>query len=139
MLIPQSMFYLCGGLLAMFALLGCASGQVRPEEPRQILRKIVAPSNTNDVTTIETTYRGKTKILATIARNGKLSRHFLFDNHTVMIESDEDGDGFAETLIIVDRDGKRFEMFTRSRDGSVTPVNAERLREARKKVGGWRF
>jgi ABC-type Fe3+-hydroxamate transport system substrate-binding protein len=45
----------------------------------------------------------------------------------VMMEADEDGDGFFETTIVYRPSKSDMEVFTRSRDGSVTPVSAHTL------------
>jgi hypothetical protein len=50
-----------------------------------------------------------------------------------MIESDENGDGFFESVAVFDPVTDDFEMFTRQADGSVKPVSTEALEAIKKK------
>ena len=60
------------------------------------------------------------------------SRAYFAGGRTVAIESDEDRDGFFETLIVFRSETNEIEAFTRHRNGSVQPVSAQTL-EALKK------
>jgi hypothetical protein len=80
---------------------------------------------------IETTLRGKTPILRVHQnfKSGKTTttRSYMVGGEMVMMESDEDGDGLFETIIVYRPSKSDMEVFTRERDGSVHPVNAHKL------------
>ena len=88
---------------------------------------------------IETVYRGKTKVLQILSRRNKqgaltvVSRSYLVDGKLHMVESDENGDGFFESVAVFDTVANDFEMFTRQADGSVKPVSTEALEAIKKK------
>jgi len=88
---------------------------------------------------IETVYRGKTKVLQILSRRNKqgalaiVSRSYLVDGKLHMVESDENGDGFFESVAVFDPVTDNFEMFTRQADGSVKPVSTEALETIKKK------
>ncbi len=54
------------------------------------------------------------------------ARAYYAAGQMVAIESDEDRDGFFESLVVY-RSGTDMEAFTRQRDGSVQPVSAQAL------------
>ena len=79
--------------------------------------------------TIERTYRGDKCILLEMDdknRNQK-TRMYVMNGKSVVGESDEDGDGFYETVTIFDQKGEVFERFIRSTNGSVTPMDSAKL------------
>jgi hypothetical protein len=55
-------------------------------------------------------------------------------NHGKMVveEGDEDGDGFFETMILFDAKEQPVEAFSKSRDGTVTQFNQEKLAELKR-------
>lgn len=80
---------------------------------------------------IETTLRGKTPILRVYqtfeaGRTNSL-RSYMVGGETVMMEADEDGDGFFETTLVYRPSTSDMEVFTRKRDGSVQAVSARTL------------
>ena len=85
----------------------------------------------------ETTQRGKTRVLETrseVSATGAFivtARSYYFGQALVMLESDEDRDGFFETLVLWHSvgDSESVESFIRARDGSVQPVSAKALQE----------
>jgi len=90
---------------------------------------------------IETEYRGKMEVLQTVSRRnkkGKLviySRAYFADGRLHMVESDDNGDGFLEAIMVFDDPmTDDFEMFTRQADGSVKPVSTEELQKLKKKA-----
>ena len=103
--------------------------------------------NTNDITTkvferdrdkdgkpdvrIETVSRGKTPILrvhqSTKGGVTGTTRSFMVGGDTVMMEADENGDGFFETIAVYHAAKNDMEVFTRQRDGSVQAVSAQTL------------
>lgn len=82
-------------------------------------------------TRIETTTRGKTRVLRVMRRTEagitKTSREFVVSGDTVMIEIDEDGNGSYETIVIYNSPKNDMEAFVRRVDGSVVPVDAKTL------------
>ena len=87
---------------------------------------------------IETVYRGKTKILQTLSRQSKegtlaiVSRDYFVGGDLVMVESDENGDGVFEHILLHHPGTADLEMFKRQPDGSVKPVSTQTI-EATKK------
>ena len=88
---------------------------------------------------VETIYRGKSKVLQILSRRNKqgaltvVSRSYLVDGKLHMVESDDDGDSFFESVAVFDPVTDNFEMFTRQADGSVKPVSTEAIKEIKKK------
>lgn len=74
------------------------------------------------------TYRGEQRILAEMTNRGKKSRLYVLNEFTVG-ESDEDGDGFFETVMIMDDSTGEFEQYIKEKDGSVRPLESEKLLE----------
>ncbi len=60
------------------------------------------------------------------------SRAYYAAGDMVAIESDEDRDGFFERLVVYRSGTEDMEVFTRQRDGSVQPVDAQTLRAFKK-------
>jgi hypothetical protein len=87
----------------------------------------------------ETVYRGKTRVLQIISRRNKqgtmavVSRAYCVGGKGEVVESDEDGDGFFESVAVFDPVTDDFELFTRQADGSVKPVSTESLETIKKK------
>jgi len=81
----------------------------------------------------ERTYRGKTCIM-TVVSEKRASGEFVpyarsFElGYALVVESDEDRDGFFETLAISDDVSQNhLEVFTRDRDGTLHPISGEKL------------
>jgi len=89
---------------------------------------------------IETVYRGKIKVLQIVSHRNKLgtlavvSRSYFVDGKLYMVESDDDHDGFFESVMVWDPTTEDFEMFTRQTDGSIKPVPTVKLDEVKKKA-----
>jgi hypothetical protein len=89
---------------------------------------------------IETLYRGKTKILMTLSRTNKQgnlvteSRSYLVAGKSVMIEADEDKDGFFESIMVSDPATDEIELFTRQSNGSVKPADAKVIEATKKQI-----
>ncbi|HVU07814.1 MAG TPA: hypothetical protein VHG89_04640 [Verrucomicrobiae bacterium] len=87
---------------------------------------------------METVYRGKTKILMVVSRLNKqgqlvvTSRSYLVGGNLVMTESDENRDGFFETVAVYDSRTDDMEEFIRQPDGSVKPVSTQTLQTYKK-------
>ncbi len=90
---------------------------------------------------IETTSRGKTPILRVLQsiKGGVTSttRIYRVGGDTVMMESDEDGDGLFETMVVYHPAKTDMEVFTRQRDGSVKPVSTQTLEAHKKQEVAW--
>lgn len=82
-------------------------------------------------TRLETITRSNTRILGVMTRTQggvtTMSHEFRVGGEIVMIESDEDGNGSYETIIIYNPPKEDLEAFTRKPDGTVTPVDAKTL------------
>ena len=81
----------------------------------------------NKGVTIDRTYRGKTCIMFEITKPKTRARCFFVQGKMVATESDEDGDGFFETLTVFGEDRKDFECFVRSTNGTVVPLDPGKL------------
>jgi hypothetical protein len=87
----------------------------------------------------EVTYRGNTHILFLLSEKGSsgdyvpYSRSY-FAGHTMVVEVDEDRDGFFETIIVHEDSRKptAIEAFTRSRDGTAQPIEHEKLEKIKR-------
>ena len=88
----------------------------------------------------ETVYRGKTIVLQILSRRNKqgamaiVSRGYFVDGKHHMDETDEDGDGFFESITVINPVTGDFEKFTRLADGSVKPMSTEALEAIMKKL-----
>lgn len=90
-------------------------------------------------TLYERTYRGKACIMIVVSEKRpsgefvQTARSF-YVGHAMVVESDEDRDGFFETLTVFDtgKKGDSVEAFTRARDGTTHPVSREKLNELKK-------
>jgi hypothetical protein len=88
---------------------------------------------------IETVYRGKTKVLMIMSQRNKqgvmtVTRNYLVGGKSVLAESDEDGDGFFESVMVFDPATDDFEMFIRKPDGSVKPISTQTLEATKKQT-----
>jgi hypothetical protein len=87
---------------------------------------------------IETSYRGKKRILQVMIRadtQGKMtlaSRAYCAGGKTAMVEADDDGDGTFEHIEVLLPGTDDFEMFTRQPDGSVKPVSTKEIELTKK-------
>jgi len=85
----------------------------------------------------ERVFRGKDEILQTLRSTNKqgvvtTSRLYCVGGDLIMIESDQDGDGFFEQFVIYQPAKKDLEVFIRQRDGTVKPATTQ-TRDAHKK------
>lgn len=115
----------------MLVALGCCG-----QDTSGITNKVTEIDRDKDGKTdvrIETLYRGKTKVMMITSRRNQQdvmavqTRGYLADGKMVMVESDEDGDGTLESVIVFKPNTDTFEMFTRQPDGTVKPVSTQRL------------
>jgi hypothetical protein len=83
---------------------------------------------------IETTYRGKEIIMEVIKFPKNATRSYCFHGESILSETDEDNDGFFETIdLIGDRDDD-FERFTRKKDGTVEPLSKEKYLQLKQDI-----
>ena len=118
-------------ILALLVAVGC-----RAQDTNAVTSKVVQPDSDNDGKPdfhVETTYRGAQKIMIVWSdpnAQGVMkvtSRSYFAGGDMVTTESDEDRDGVFETLAVYRPDTGDMEVFTRQRNGSVTPVSAQIL------------
>jgi len=83
---------------------------------------------------IDTTYRGDERILMVMSYSNVTTRTFCLHGTPMYVESDEDGDGFFESLMISGETMSDLEQFRRLPDGSVEPVSREKYLELKQKV-----
>lgn len=93
----------------------------------------------SDVRT-EIMMRGKDKLMMVMSRRDKsgswkpTTRSFYAGKHMSATESDEDGDGFFEDLVVYGDNPESVGMFVRGKDGSVRPADAKTLAALRKQT-----
>ncbi len=116
-------------LIACLILAGCQSSRVPYGEVRT-----ERSSGTKGF--LERTYRGDNLVLTHFSNgvNNAEARMFYFEGREAFGESDEDGDGFFETLTVYGETMSEFDMFTRNSDGSVAPVSTSALTNQMRKV-----
>lgn len=83
---------------------------------------------------IETTYRGDERILMVMSYSNVTTRTFCLHGNPMYVESDEDGDGFFESLMISGETMSDFEQYRRLPDGGVEPISKEEYLDLKQKV-----
>ncbi len=83
---------------------------------------------------VETTYRGKERILEVMSFPKATSRFYYLHGKQMFIESDDNGDGFYENLMVPGDSMSDFEQFIRKKDGTVEPISKEKYLELKKKI-----
>ncbi len=85
---------------------------------------------------LERTYRGEDLVLTYFSNgvNSTQARTYYFAGRETFAESDEDGDGFFETLTVFGDTMSEFDILRRKPDGSVVPVSASDLTNQLQKV-----
>lgn len=87
---------------------------------------------------VETSYRGKEKILRITSRPNKqgrmalTSRTYFAGGKLVMVESDDEGDGAFNHFAVFRPGTDDLEMFTREPDGSVKPASSKEIELVKK-------
>jgi hypothetical protein len=120
-------------LLLTATCFGGESSQITTNATEGIITKITEHRDGNGKPyTSEAVYRGKDAILRILHRRNEhgvatTSRAYMVSGDTVMIESDEDGDGIFEKMILYHPGKGDMDEFTRRVDGSVTPVSTKTL------------
>lgn len=82
-------------------------------------------------------WRGKQKIYDehAVGYKGQIVRSYFANGQCVMAESDEDGDGFFETITLFPDSLQDMDVFRRQTDGSVKPLESKELQELKEKIG----
>ena len=122
-------------LRSFLALVTCAC-ICRAQEDTTITSVVAPGKGGRPDIRCDSTYRGK-KCIMRVFSEKRISGEFVAYArsfqiaHAMLTESDEDRDGFFETLAIIDdTDGRSFvEVFKREHDGSVHPVTPEELKK----------
>src|SRR5690606_24702755 len=82
------------------------------------------------------TYRAGERILGEMLQDGKNTRIFYADNKALMAEEDTTGDGFFDTMWLFE-ENLPVSAFRRDREGNLTPLSSEELREERRRLETW--
>lgn len=83
---------------------------------------------------IEDTYRGDERILRRMVLNGVETITFFRDGKPVLIEGDDDHDGFREIILIPGDTMDDFEEFSRLKDGKIVPTPTKQKDEKAKAI-----
>ena len=65
-------------------------------------------------------------------KTGKAARSYYHSDREILCEGDEDGDGFWETMILLDQHHMPAEVFHRLRNGSVRPASTNTIARLRR-------
>jgi hypothetical protein len=118
-------------ILSLLVAFGCSA-----QDTNDITRKAFERDRDKDGKPdfrVESVFRGKERVMVVWSKpNAKgvwsaTSRAYYAGGDMVAVESDEDGDGFFETLATYRSGTEDMEVFTRQRDGTVQPVSAQTL------------
>jgi hypothetical protein len=123
-------------LLLSILLPACAGG---PGDDEVTVKRSERQRDGQVVRTTERFYRKGSLILTTVKTlnsngNWNTSRLFRIDKQTTFCESDEDGDGHFETVMINYGSKRSLEAFERSTDGSVVPLSSAKLKALNKQT-----
>jgi len=83
---------------------------------------------------MEETFRGKERILAVMTRSNSVVRMLCLHGKPRYSESDEDGDGFFESVRLPGEWAADFEEFTRQPDGTLKPLSTPALKSLKRQV-----
>ena len=85
---------------------------------------------------IKETYRYDKKIMVEVINKRKNThvRMLILNNKPIYTESDENGDGFFEMIMITESFPAPFEMFIRNRDGTIVPLPSIQYEQKYNKV-----
>ena len=122
-------------LAALAACGGCAhrgTGTLNLDTPARALREVMQSDAAGSVRTF---YRGEHEVLKErIFPDGRRVLRFSRGGRPVMVESDEDGDGFRETVTLYAEDCTVGEVFRRNANGNVVPIPTAELEELRCRI-----
>lgn len=127
------MKYLITALIPLF-LVSCISSQKDFSQDNH-LKSETRVLRDGDVA-ITKTYRDDNLIMIEMIQKSNRShtRSLFLNNDAVYSESDKDGDGFFESIMIHGKKFSDFEMSIRLKDGSIRPVPTERYKEIQLKA-----
>jgi hypothetical protein len=90
---------------------------------------------------VESTYRGKNKILEVTSRRNKFgrmvvwSRNYILDGNSIATELVSPADGTFSSITVRSPDKHKMEIFKRNEDGSVKPANTAEIDSVNKGKG----
>jgi len=121
-------------LLSSF-LFSCSSVTKRTED-----KHLKTEIKSGKYYTSKITYRNGKKIMEEVVTEYKnrhsKTRMIYFNGKLKFIETDEDNDGFFETVLLYDNniDPSDFEIFIRDKTGEITPLPSVKLKKKQKKI-----
>ncbi|HMO41463.1 MAG TPA: hypothetical protein PKE26_16310 [Kiritimatiellia bacterium] len=108
---------------------------VRASDEHELTTQSVTIATSNGPVTHTTVFRGTKKLLSILNRTSNTTaRSLILNGDARYIESDEDGDGFFESIMLPGRDMDEFEAFTRLKDGSIVPLTSKDYSEMKSKA-----
>ena len=120
-------------ILTSCLLVSCTSVPKNVSKDKFVRTEI--ESMRNGAVTTKTTYRFDKKIMTEM--KGSLNTRVLFLNGKIMyIESDDDNDGFFESIMITGEGWPPpyFELFIRDRNGTIRPMPTDQYEEKYNKI-----
>ena len=122
-------------IILLFVAIGCYAGDIS-----EVTSKVFEKKGKDGKVSfrMETTYRGKTKMMVEIFRpNAKgvlviSERSYLAGGDLVMTEADEYKSGKFDTIVVYHPGTDDIEVFTRLADGAVKPVSTQTLQAYKK-------
>jgi hypothetical protein len=114
----------------IFAVLVAVVSNLSAEESLRTEKKVLE----GGTAIIEETFRGDQKILRRMVLNGAETITYFRDGKPVLVEGDDDGDGFRETILVIGDSMDDFEEFTRQQDGQVVPIPTKQKEEKTKVI-----
>jgi len=125
----KSIFYTaCSFAIASLSFAGC----VRTKSEANDALTMVSGNSEKRIGRTRTYYRGENEILSEhVLSDGRRALFYSQNGRRILSETDEDGDGFMETLILFPDDLVHAEVFRRGTNGCVTPLDSAELRQFR--------
>ena len=109
--------------LVIFALIGCRGEKVGVPDDATLRTEVSEiESSARGPVRFEKTFRGAEMIMMVMTDSNSTTRTLLFQGDVRYIESDEDGDGHFESVMLPGAAMDEFELFTRHRDGTIEPM-----------------
>ena len=125
-------------LIPLFLLTPCRGAE--DEEMRVETAEVDSDKDGQSDVRTEVTMRGKERLMMVMSRRDKSAswrtstRSFYAGTNACATESDEDGDGFFENLVVYGENPEDVSMFVRGKDGSVRPADAKTVAALRKQT-----
>ena len=125
-------------LIPMLLLTPCCGAE--DEEMRVESAEVDSDKDGQSDVRTEVTMRGKERLMMVMSRRDKngswrtSTRSFYAGKNACASESDDDGDGFFENMVVYGEKPEDVCMFVRGKDGSVRPADAKTLAALRKQT-----